>query len=277
MTKLRIATIAMAAMVMLGCGAHRVTHENLYATLWTQTAGEYAAITEQTFFLAELQLREALADPGWTAALEQDAGALAGLPPAIILDVDETVLDNSPYQAQLILENADYTPESWKMWVADRSADVLPGAKNFLEFARSQKVEVFYVTNRDVGLEADTRANLSNHGLPLSEERDVVLMKNENGWDSDKSSRREEVAKTHRILLLLGDDLNDFVSGARTDNPAVRLELAEKHAAMWGNKWLVLPNPQYGSWEASLFGRQYGLPDREKLRLKYGHLKGFKP
>ncbi len=277
MSKFLSTLVGLAVLMNLGCEKARETHENLHPTLWTQAAGEYHAISSQTFFLAKLQLARALEDATWSAALEQPAGSFDGLPPAIIVDVDETILDNAPYQAQLVVENAEYTTESWAKWVQDRSAPALPGAKDFLDFVQSQGVEIFYVTNRASELEEDTRVNLKQEGLPLNEDYDVVLTKGENGWESDKKTRREAVAQTHRILLLMGDDLNDFFSGARANNPEDRQSLVKQHEAMWGEKWLVLPNPSYGSWEASLFGRDYELSDAEKLRAKYGHLKPFQP
>ncbi|MEM7586236.1 MAG: 5'-nucleotidase, lipoprotein e(P4) family [Acidobacteriota bacterium] len=261
-----------------GCSSHRTTHEGLNGTLWVQTSGEYEAITTQTFDIASTRLEEALADSSWTADLEQASGDYSKLPPAIIADVDETILDNSPFQARLAIDEAEFSEDAWKQWVHKRSARALPGAKKFLDFADSKGVTIFYVTNRDADLEESTRVNLTQQDLPVDDSRDTLFMRGEKeGWGSDKASRREVVAKEFRILLLLGDDLNDFFSGARTKEPGPRRELVEKHSEQWGRKWIVFPNPLYGSWEASLFGRAYSLPDEEKLRLKYGHLAPFEP
>jgi len=251
------------------------THEDLDSTLWVQTSAEYGALTRQIFQLATLRLEEALADPAWTAALEQEATAGAGLPPAVIVDVDETVLDNSPFQARLVVEGTDFSGPRWQAWVSKAEAEPVPGAGDFLAHAQARGVTVFYVTNRDHQLEKATRANLLAVGFPVDASRDVVLTSGEHGWNSDKSPRRGEVAKTHRILLLVGDDLNDFVAGARAKAPEPRRELAEENRERWGRGWILLPNPQYGSWEASLIARDFNMPYGDKLRRKYGYLRPF--
>jgi acid phosphatase len=248
-------------------------HEVFLGTLWVQTSAEYEALAEQAYAAAAARLEEALADPSWTAALEQEGADFSHLPPAVILDVDETVLDNASFEAGLVVKNAEYSESLWEEWVRLEQATPVPGAKAFLEHAHEQGVTIFYVTNRSAGQEEATRANLLKEGFPIEESRDVVFMKGENDWGSDKTTRRAEVAKTHRILLLFGDDLNDFVSGARAEAPEPRVDLARDHAGKWGHRWIVLPNPLYGSWEASLFGRNYALPTADKQRLKRGYLR----
>ena len=247
-------------------------HQGLDATLWMQTSAEFQATTWQTFQAASLRLEQALGDPQWTAALEQDRAKMAGLPPAIIVDVDETILDNSPFQARLITEGLTYGPATWDSWVRQSEAAALKGAREFLHHADSLGVTIFYVTNRGADHEPATRRNLERQQMPIDSSRDVVLMKGENGWGSDKNTRRQVVAQSHRILLLLGDDLNDFVSGAKTPTPEPRRELAEQHQAMWGTKWFLFANPTYGSWEESLHGMSSGIPETEKQRLKRRHL-----
>lgn len=102
-------------------------------------------------------------------------------------------------------------------------------------------------------LEEATRKNIKNLGLPFDEDRDVLLMRDENGWGSDKVSRRALVAKDYRILMLVGDQLTDFISleEATTDIDS-RKELAEKYSDMWGQKWFMLTNPMYGKWEGAI-------------------------
>ncbi|MEM1182881.1 MAG: HAD family acid phosphatase [Acidobacteriota bacterium] len=248
------------------------THQGLDATLWMQTSAEFQAAAWQNFLFASLRLEQALEDPGWTAALEQDGAEVADLPPAIIVDIDETIIDNSPYQAFLVTEGLTYEPISWDRWVRRSEAVALKGAREFLNRAESLGVTVFYVTNRDAEHEPATRRNLERERMPIDSSRDVVLMKGEHGWDSDKTSRRRFIAESHRILLLLGDDLNDFVS-AKEPAPEPRLALAEQHRDLWGTKWFLFANPGYGSWEQSLFGMDYSLSQEEKQRLKSRHLR----
>lgn len=253
------------------------SYETLQATLWVQTSAEYSALAEQTYRLARLQLEAALADPDWTAAVEQDAATMQSLPLAVILDVDETVLDNSSFEARLIQDNQVYSEETWGVWVREAIAPAVPGALDFIHYARARGVEIYYVTNRHAQHEVETRQNLTQLGFPLAAEGDAVLMKGENDWGSDKSARRREVAKTHRILLLVGDDLNDFVSGARAQEPRSRRELSQNHAEHWGTRWILLPNTVYGSWADSLFGRQFDLTPEEKLHRKSQYLEPLQP
>ncbi len=263
---------------LTGCARH--THENLHATLWMQTAGEYNAACHQAFQQAKLQLDAALSNPDWTASLEQKtAGGYQNKRPAIICDVDETLLDNSPYQAQLVRDDAFYSSASWREWVDEEAAEPMPGALAFIRYAKSRGVETIYVTNRKADEESATRRNLKAVGFPVSDDPDAVLTKgNDNGteWQSNKTDRRKLVAQNYRILLLVGDDMNDFLDGTKIGDPQMRQQIAAKHADMWGQKWIVLPNPTYGSWEAATVNLDYTQSDSAKLKQKYQKLRGYR-
>ena len=165
--------------------------------------------------------------------------------------MDETVLDNSESEERSIRAGVAYSEALWAEWCNQRRATPIPGALEFTRAAAAKGVTVFYVTNRDHALERATRDNLAAYGFPLDPARDTVLTKNEQpGWSSEKSPRRRLIAQDFRILLLVGDDFGDFVQGAR-DTLAARKALSEAHAAMWGVKWIALPNPMYGSWKTA--------------------------
>lgn len=227
----------------------------LNATLWMQTAAEYSASARQAYRAAARALPELRADPSHTALAGGPPGADSeSRPPAVILDVDETVLDNSPFQAHLVHENRAFGPEIWASWVREARARPVPGALGFVRTAREMGVDVFYVTNRDHELEGATRRNLREAGFPLDAPGDAVLTEGEReGWGSDKRDRRAEVARTHRVLMLVGDDLHDFVAGTDT-TPTARRALARRHGEKWGRSWIMLPNPAYGSWERAASG-----------------------
>ena len=217
------------------------------ASLWATASAEYAAVALQTFAAAREKLDVALADPAWTARLEQSEG-YESFPPAIVTDLDETVLDNRPFQRRLIREGLDFDEEMWNEWVRERRAKAIPGSLEFLLYVQERNVEIFYITNRSHSVEEATRANLAALGLPLNPEVDTVLAKNEReDWGSDKESRLAMIAGSYRVLLILGDHLRDFVSveGFSRDE---RRKTTFDHAAMWGEKWFMLPNPLYGSW-----------------------------
>lgn len=257
--------------------AGRDTHELLQGVLWVQTSGEFGALTSAAYRGARRTLDDALADGKWTAALEQTAGFEA-LPPAVILDLDETVLDNSPAQGQLVIDRTVYSAPFWRSWVRSQQATLIPGAKEFLDFAARRGVRIFFVTNRrhadspDEDEEAPTIENLRRLGVDASP--DTVLCPGENGWTSDKTARRTELAQRFRILLLVGDDMNDFVSTAGM-SAAARRALAATHGPRWGERWVLLPNPLYGSWESSLLGLPANTPDAQVLDRKRSSVHGF--
>jgi 5'-nucleotidase (lipoprotein e(P4) family) len=249
----------------------RETHEVLNGVLWTQTAGEFWALTSAIYSGAELALEQAMNQKSGSAALEQTAG-FENLPPAVILDLDETVLDNSPSQGQMVLERTFFQQDMWAAWVDKMAATAIPGAQSFLALAEKRGVKTFFITNRTAAEQGATLKNLAALGIPASDA--TVMCSGENGWTSDKTARRAEVAKSYRVLLLVGDDMNDFVSTAKM-TPGERMALAKTHADRWGKTWILLPNPEYGSWERALTP---GLTKDDEILLRKRELvKGFRP
>ena len=242
--------------------------DNLNATLWMQTAVEYRATSLQAFRLGKQALDVAMADSSWTAALEQ-TGDFGGLPPAVILDLDETVLDNSFFEARLTLDGDVYSPELWDAWVLQEAATVVPGADEFLSYAAQQGITIFYVTNRREHLREATIANLEALGLPLSEAADTLMMRGQKPeWDSsNKTPRRTEVAENYRILLMFGDNMGDF-TGAADGSVAERAAFAEEHADYWGTRWITLANPTYGSFIGAVLDNDYSMTPEQQVEAK---------
>lgn len=234
----------------ISAGKAQASDENLNAVIWMQTSAEYRASALQAYRAAEANLLRALADKTWTAALEQNL-PVADLPPAVILDLDETVLDNSAFQARVTATGGSFTNDSWQKWVKERRAGLVPGAREFLLAAQARGVAPFYITNRvcDPNTADDATVTiLRKHYLPFHPRR--LLCRAET---SDKSARRTLVAAANRILLLVGDDFNDFVS-LTPDESSVgsRFIAVEAYTRYWGERWFMLPNPSYGSWERSV-------------------------
>lgn len=224
--------------------------DGLLAVAWVQASAEYEAAALQVFAAAREDLQRALGDRTWTAALEQ-SGDFAALPPAIIVDVDETVLDNSAYQARLIADGAEFDPVSWGAWVDERKGKAVPGAVEFLSAASQLGVRVFYISNRDAAQAEATRDNLARLGFPDAAGTETFYFKDPSrGW-KDKSSRRAAVSKTHRVVFVFGDNLFDFVEKERPDL-AAREAMVRENASWWGTRWFMLPNPMYGSWDDAL-------------------------
>ena len=220
---------------------------NLNGTVWMQTSAEYAALTTQAYRAAGLAVTAALADPNWTAAYEQ-TNDFRGLPPAVILDLDETVLDNSAQEVGVIRSGKPFTEEGFVKWVKEARAGAIPGAVEFLHAAVLKGVAPHYITNRSCSpSDADdpTVKVLVNLRIPYAPDR--LLCKTAG---SNKTDRRKIVAQKYRILVMVGDDFNDFV--AVPDNVEERAKLQKFYEPMWGTKWFVMPNPIYGSWERSV-------------------------
>ena len=233
--------------------------QNIMSVLFQQTAAERLAGSLQTFRSAKQALDNALADSSWSALPGQ---AVYGKKPAIIVDVDETVLDNTAYEARMILDGTKY-PEGWVSWGKEAAATEVPGAKDFLNYAASKDVTIFYVTNRVVELKEATKKNLTKLGMPWDQTKDTVLMRGENNWGSDKGPRRTLVGNEYRVLLMIGDNLGDFVDAKDNNlNPSNRKNIVSDYADYWGVQWFMLQNIAYGDWEGALYDFNYSLsPD----------------
>ncbi|QDT98063.1 5'-nucleotidase, lipoprotein e(P4) family [Gimesia aquarii] len=243
------------------------TYQGLDATLWMQTSVEHDVACVQAYRLATMQSIKALRDPCWTAAVEQTAG-YAQLPPAVILDLDETVLNNAAFMARLVKRDKDWDEDLWSQWVREKKSKAIPGVKEFLNRLIQNNVAIFFITNRDYRLETPTVENLSRVlGMKINQSQ--VLCQNEKpDWTWNKTSRRAFVTRDHRILLLLGDDFNDFTYQGKLPPPE-RITQGERFKSYWGRRWILLPNPVYGDWEKAFYHYDGALPAAKKLHLKF--------
>lgn len=216
------------------------------ASLWVQSAAEYDAAALQTYNLARRAVDEGLA-------------AADSRPAAVILDLDETAIENMPFEARMVRKGITYDKNDWLSWVNESKGRAVPGAAEFLAYVRSRGVTPFYITNRMQEEEAGTRANLQRLGYPLLGNEDNVLTRAEREeWkSSDKAPRRDWVASRYRVLAVLGDDLNDFAN-AHDATQEARDEIVRRNAAEWGTRWFIVPNPTYGSWERAIVGSSTG-------------------
>ncbi len=234
------------------------------ALAWMQSSAEYRLMAEQTYRLAMVQLSVAVKDPAWCAdEVQIREGGFEKKPPAVILDLDETVLDNSGFNARMIIDDALFTSESWNAWCNEEKATLIPGAMDFIRSADGLGVSLFFITNREDPVRKATIANLKALGIEASEKN--VLTKNpDDGRGDDKVSRRAMVASSHRIVMLVGDSMSDLCSGMDEKDQARRNQTARDKTAMLGSRWIMMPNPVYGSWERALpAGNQAIDPRRE--------------
>ena len=225
------------------------------AVLYVQSSAEHMASSIQTFQTMQRLLPIAIDDKSWNALV--DIPSNPNNPPAIILDVDDTVLDNSPFEARVVKTGKNY-PIGWDEWCNEAQADAIPGVVDFLKEAAQMGVTIFYVTNRKAHLEEATRMNFKKLGLPLEETFDNLLTRNENGWTSNKTPRRELIAKSYRVIFQVGDNLGDFVDEAENKiSPVARKAIVNKYKENWGKTWFVIENPTYGDWEGSLYNYDF--------------------
>ncbi len=221
-----------------------------YALLWVSHSAEYDALCYQAYNLAKLRLDQRLA-------------LRLNKKPAVVLDLDETVLNNLPYYLALYFEGEEFSDETWNNWVEHRSAKAIPGAKEFLDYAQSKNVEIFYVSNRSEKNIDATFDNIAALELPIN--RANLMLKTD---AESKEARREEIRKNYEILLLVGDNLIDFDNNFdKKPTPKHRTELVIKNNNIYGDKYIVLPNPLYGQWFSSLLNYDYDKTLEEKYKL----------
>ena len=238
-----------------------VREHSVLAVLWQQLSAEYRALAYQSFNLAKYQLDEILLD-----------NQKREKPLAIITDIDETVLDNSPYNAKMIELDEEYTKELWIEWGTEKKALPIPGALSFFKYAESKGVEVFYISNRFESQQAETLENLKNVGFPYLDDTHILLKKE----SSEKESRRNKVEDTHKVIMLLGDNLSDFSMLFDGQSTQKRNELADSLKAEFGKKFIVLPNPMYGDWETKgLYEGSYDWTASQKDSIRKKKLESY--
>ncbi|MDX9801988.1 MAG: 5'-nucleotidase, lipoprotein e(P4) family [Spirochaetia bacterium] len=234
-----------------GKGGLNYNNDLLMGILWQQNSGEYAALCHQAFNAGKNYLRS-LPEKGMRA---------------VVFDLDETMLDNSKYAAWMVKTGNSWSPGAWEDWCNSEEADAVPGALDFAYFAEKNRFEIFYVSNRPSSVLKSTIKNLQALGFPEADADHVLLM----GKTSDKSPRLEMIrAKGYEIVLLAGDNLDDFDSSIRKKNNAERRSFSENNIDRFGTYWIVLPNSVYGTFEAAIRGDYYSLDaeGKSEARLK---------
>jgi 5'-nucleotidase (lipoprotein e(P4) family) len=227
--------------------------------LWQQTAAEYRALCYQAFNLAKLRV---------DAIPEKE---LRKHNNAIITDLDETILDNSYLAARLIKEGKEENMTEWKKWTAQSAATAVPGAVEFLQYANSKGISIYYVSNRDTGEIKTTLINLRKLQLPDADTAHTLFLTS----TSSKEERRQLIMSKCNVVMLLGDNLNDFMQVFERKPIEQRKADADKEEAEWGNKFIVLPNAAYGEWENALYEYKHRLSPDEKQRILLDELKEY--
>lgn len=270
MRNLMFSSVCLLSTALVGCQQQPPANDQLDAVLWTQTSIEHELIYRQVFASATRQLDAALADPTWDA-LPLPPRNLSDLPPAVVVDIDETVLDNVPLNARDILTNQVYSYERWNTWVDQAKAQALPGAVEFLQAADKKGITVYYITNREHSQVQATVSNLRLRGFPVAHNEQVLAASTPTGHCEQagygKNCRRQWVASHARVLMLAGDSFGDFVQ-AEHNTLAEQRKAAAPYLAWLGQRWFLLPNPTYGNWYSAPYGDQEKLPFERKRQLK---------
>lgn len=237
------------------------------AVLYQQHAAEYRALAFQAFNLAKLRLDEDF-DKKNQKKLSKDERKK---PRGVVVDIDETVLDNSPSQAYMIKNRLPFNMTDWIDWGEKRSAKAIPGAVEFLKYANQKGVRVFYISNRADSQKQATMDNLKAVGFPDVSDETMLLQTAE----SNKEARRKIVLAKHRIVLLVGDNLNDFAENFEKKSVADRFAETEKDKDLFGSRYIVLPNAMYGAWESSIYDNKR-LTEAEKTQKRRDLLESYK-
>jgi len=231
------------------------------AVLWQQSSGEYRALAYQAFALARMLLDRDLRNHR------------VRIRRAIVVDLDETILDNSRYEAMLVNQKKNY-PDGWTEWINRAEAAALPGSVEFLKYANARGVRVFYVTNRKQIEKEGTARNLKALGFP--EVNDQTLLVRADPKTDTKEPRRQAINAEYRIVLLMGDDLNDFAK-VFEDSKTVesRLAAADHFKDQFGKRFIVLPNSMYGDWELAIYSYNFKLSEEEKAAKRKNQLRAY--
>jgi 5'-nucleotidase (lipoprotein e(P4) family) len=220
-------------------------------TLFTQQAAEYRALCYQAYSLAEMRLLEILKSKP--------------VKPAVVLDLDETVLDNSAFTAWQIASDTPFSEDDWAIWTDLAVAPEVPGVTRFLKLADSLGVTLFYVSNRDSAALHPTIKNMQNLGLPQLGEEHFMLKTTTSG----KESRRQAVRDAgYNIVLLIGDNLGDFHHRWDKQQNSARKHWADSLKAEFGQNFIVLPNTLYGTWEGAIYNFDWDLSNEQRDSLR---------
>ncbi|WP_449427261.1 5'-nucleotidase, lipoprotein e(P4) family [Rhodanobacter umsongensis] len=252
-------------------------NDNLNAVAWSQTAIEHDLIYLQTYRDAESRLLAALHDKQWDALDKADRTTpIKGLKPAVVLDIDETVLDNSPYQARVIRSGGEFNEADWAAWCREEQARALPGAVEFTQFAARHGIAVIYISNRAKDLDQATLANLRKAGFPVSGPQAFLglgtVLEGCEQAGTEKGCRRQLIGQRYRVLMQFGDQIGDFVDVLANTADGRRKAVAD-YLPWIGTRWFVLPNPTYGSWEPALFNNDWTAPVQQRRQEKIDALR----
>lgn len=224
-----------------------ISDAKILMAAYQQKAAEYRALCYQAYNIARLRLDQFMLEP-------------TPRPKAIMTDIDETFLDNSPYQVHQAVQGKDFDDKTWHEWTDRAEADTIPGALAFFRYAAANHIEIFYVTNRDQAERESTLKNLKKYGFPFADSAHLRLK----SVTSSKMPRRDSIEMNYSLIMQLGDNLNDFSGAFEKKSVAERFRATDQRRNGFGDRIIVLPNPSYGEWENALYNYRFNLTPEQK-------------
>lgn len=227
--------------------------------LWMRTSAEYRALAYQGYNVAINAVKMAVTDPSHQRK-----------PLAIVLDADETVVDNTKLMGESIANgNGRFDAPWWRQAVHQGKSQAMPGAVEFLNEVHKQGVEIFYVSNRYAPVNLDvTIQNFKELGFPSVDKDHVLLFEK----DSDKQPRFDMIAKKYYVVVYMGDNAGDFPIGTKGKTLAERNAIIDAHKEDFGTTFVVFPNPAYGSWVSALAKGYQNLSPEEQKQVNNQYL-----
>ncbi len=250
-----IILLLLASIIFIACQDDLDKTSMIKAILWHKTSAEYRALCYQSFNLAKIRL-------------DEDLQKTREKQRAIVIDLDETVFDNTELESQLVLENVEFH-EIHDEWVSSAKAKAVPGALEFLSYADSQNCKIFYLSNRKEKHLTGSLKNLEDLGFPQAKAENLSLK----STSSDKGIRRDKIAESYDIVLLIGDNLIDFDDIFRKKTIEERFTSVKNMRNQFGRKFIILPNAMYGEWVKTLYGGTRNIPASEKEQLLWKYLR----
>ncbi len=263
-TTTTLSAAVLMALALSGCAPHKqdaanqLNQQSVMALNWFQQSGEYQALAYQAFNFATLAFDK--------------APSLTGKPKAVIVDLDETMIDNSAYSAWQVKANQPFADKSWSQWTQAKQATAVPGAVNFANYVNSHGGTMFYVSNRDSKDAAATAANLTQLGFTGVNEKTLRLKSD----SSNKQARFDAIkAEGYDVVLYIGDNLNDYGAATWHQGNAQRRAFVNQNNRLFGTQFIILPNPLYGDWESGLGEGYNKLTPEQKLQTRDANLKAW--
>lgn len=265
MNKISLCTTSALIMLALsGCAQQKtdaqqkLNDQSVMALNWFQQSGEYQALAYQAFNTAKMAF--------------DNAQPLAGQKKAVVVDLDETMLDNSAYSAWQVKANKPFDSKTWSQWTAARQATAVPGAVEFANYVNTHGGTIFYVSNRKTSEYAATLDNMNRLGFTGANEKTMLLSSD----TSNKQARFDSIkAAGYHVVIYIGDNLNDFGSATYHQGNEQRRAFVNQNHQHFGTQYIVLPNPLYGDWESGLAKDYNKLTPEQKLSAREQNLKAW--